>query len=220
MIVRSRLSVNSVAADIACLIAFASCFAVTPLLAMDVTVIRQTGSEFICTFTADCKTTPNAPGGIIPPSPSSDRRLWASSFPAGAGTPADGNTVYLYRVDLTGDADKYRECVAGLVLNFGPLAQIPPANKPEIYLITTGDSAGTIPIRSAEQDGDSLELNFDADLCGSKSSLMFALPSKFSPIQSRGTILQFGTPPIATVQVIAPKHPLATNTPAQLVDPE
>jgi hypothetical protein len=189
---------------------------------MDIAVISQTGPEFICTFAADCKSTPNAPGGVIPPSPSSDRRLWASSFPAGSGSPADGTTVYLYRIDLTRDADKYGECVAGMMLNFGELAQVPPviANKAHVYVITSGDSAGTVPIKSAEQDGDFLQLNFDADLCGSKSSLMFALPSRFPPVQSQGTILQFGTPPISPVQVIAPKHPTAPNRPSRINEPE
>lgn len=189
---------------------------------MDITVIRQTGSEFICTFSADCKSTPNAPGGIIPPAPTSDHRLWASTFPAGSGSPAEGATVYLYRLDLTRDADKYNECVAGVALNFGPLSQIPPVvpDKAHVYLITTGDSAGTIPIKSAEQDGDFIQLNFDADLCGSKSSLMFALPSKFPPIQTRGTILQFGNPPITPIKVISPNHPVAPNMPANLVEPE
>jgi hypothetical protein len=222
MIFTGRISFNSFAADIGCLIGFVSAVAVTPLQAMDITVVRQTGSEFICMFAADCRSTPDAPGGITPPSPSSDQRLWASTFTAKSGSPADGTTVYLYRVDLTRDADKYGECVAGVTLNFGELAQIPPvvANKAHVYVITTGDSAGTVHIKSAEQDGDFLQLNFDADLCASKSSLMFALPSKFPPVQSRGTIFQFGTPPIAQVKVIAPKHPLAPNTPTGINDPE
>ena len=222
MIARGRFSLNTLAADVGRVVGFLSTLAVIPAHAMDITVVRQTGPEFICTFSADCKSNPNAPGGIIPPSPTSDHRLWASTFPAGPGSPADGTTVYLYRLDLTRDADKYGECVAGVILNFGPLAQIPPvaANKAHVYVITTGDSAGTVPIRSAEQDGDFIQLGFDADLCGSKSSLMFALPSKFPPMQSRGTILQFGNPPISPIKVIAPKHPLAPDKPASINDPE
>ena len=219
---RGRFSLSSLAADISRVVGFLSILAAIPAYAMDITVIRQTGSEFICTFSADCKSTPNAPGGIIPPSPTSDHWLWASTFPAAPGSPADGTTVYLYRLDLTRDADKYGECVAGVALNFGPLAQIPPVvpDKAHVYVITTGDSVGTIPIRSAEQDGDVIQLHFDADLCGSKSSLMFALPSKFPPMQSRGTILQFGNPPISPIKVIAPKHPLAPDKPASINDPE
>src|SRR4029077_4493313 len=110
-----------------------------------------------------------------PPFPSRRPPPVGFTVPRKAGLSADGTTVYLYRVDLTRDADKYGECVAGVTLNFGELAQIPPvvANKAHVYVITTGDSAGTVHIKSAEQDGDFLQLNFDADLCASKSSLMF-----------------------------------------------
>ena len=189
---------------------------------MDITVVPQTGAEFICMFNADCKSGSATGGGIIPPWPSSDQRLWASTFTASPGSPADGTTVYLYRLDMTRDSDKYTECLAGLSLNFGPLAQIPPvtANKAHIYVITTGDAAGTIHIRSVEQDGDLIELSFDADFCGGKSSLMFALPSNFPPTQGRGAILQFGNPPIAAANVFAPKYPGAPTTSSNIDEPQ
>ena len=94
------------------------------------------------------------------------------------------------------------------------------ANKAHVYVITTGDAAGTIPIKSAEQDGDLIELSFDADLCGSKSSLMFALPSNFPPTQGRGAILQFGKTPLSPTKVFAPKHPGAQTTPSNTDDPQ
>jgi hypothetical protein len=221
VIFRSQFYFNSIAAGIGCLIGLAPGL-VGSALAMDITIVRQTGSEFICMFNADCRSGPATGGGITPPWPSSDQRLSASTFTASSGSPADGTTVYLYRLDLTRDHDKNTECVAGVSLDFGPLAQIPPvtANKAHVYVITTGDAAGTIPIKSAEQDGDLIELSFDADLCGSKSSLMFALPSNFPPTQGRGAILQFGKTPLSPTKIFAPKHPGAQTAPSNTDDPQ
>ena len=169
-------------------------------------------------FAADCSSgAATGAVGITPPAPTSDRRLFASSFGAKPGSPGDGTTVYLYRVDLTADAEKYAECVSGIVLNFGPLAEII-AHSAQVYVVTTGDSAGTVLVKSAEQDGDYIQLNFGGAVCPSKSSLMFVLPSKFQPAPSRGIIFGYGNPPVAPVSVIQPKH--STTTPTSFGDPE
>jgi hypothetical protein len=221
VIFRRQFSLNAIATCLACSIGLAAGLAPSPAHALDLTVVHQTGQEFICMFAADCSTgTATGAIGFAPPEPTSDHRLFASSFGAKPGSPGDGTTVYLYRVDLTADAEKFAECVSGVVLNFGPLAQVAPvsANTAHVYIITTGDSAGSILVKSAEQDGDYIQLNFDGAVCPSKSSLMFVLPSKFAPAPSRGVIFGYGHPPVIPVTVIQPKH--ATTPSPSFGDPE
>jgi hypothetical protein len=211
VIFKNTFSFNSIATGVGCLVGLAPGLAAAPVHATDLTVIHQSALEFICMFDGDCRSsvTPAGIGAITPPEPSSDPRLFASSFPAKAGTPGDGTTVYLYRVDLTG-ADKATECLSGVVLNFGPLAEIPPVNgnTAHVFVITSGDAAGTVPVKSAEQDGDFIQFNFKDGLCPGASSLMFALPSKHPPGPSGATIFGYGSPPVTTARTIAPKHSL------------
>jgi hypothetical protein len=222
VIFRSAISFSSIATGIGFLIGLVPGLAAAPAYATDLTVVRQSALEFVCMFDGDCRSsiTPAGVGAITPPEPSSDPRLFASSFPAKSGSPGDGTTVYLYRVDLT-TVDKASECLSGVVLNFGPLAEIPPVNgtTAHIFVITSGDSAGTVPVKSAEQDGDFIQFNFEGGLCPGASSLMFALPSKHPPGSSGATIFGYGSPPVVTAKTTAPKHSLAP--PSNLrVDPE
>jgi hypothetical protein len=211
VIFRSTISFNSIATGIGYFVGLTLGLAAGPVFATDLTVVHQSALEFTCMFDGDCRSSiaPAGVGAIPPPEPSSDPRLFASSFPAKPGTPGDGTTVYLYRVDLT-TADKASECLSGVVLNFGPLAEIPPVNgnTAHVFVITSGDSAGTIPVKSAEQDGDFIQFNFDGGLCPGKSSLMFALPSKHPPGPSGATIFGYGSPPVVTATTSAPKHSL------------
>jgi hypothetical protein len=222
VIFSKTFSFNSIATGIGCLVGLACGLAAGPVHATDLTVVHQSALEFVCMFDGDCRSsiTPAGVGAITPPEPSSDPRLFASSFPAKSGSPGDGTTVYLYRVDLI-TADKASECLSGVVLNFGPLAEIPPVNgnTAHVFVITSGDSAGTIPVKSAEQDGDFIQFNFDGGLCPGKSSLMFALPSKHPPGPSGATIFGYGYPPVTTARTTAPKH--SPEAPGNLrVNPE
>ena len=222
MIFRSSISFNSIAAAIGCFVGLAPGLAAAPAYATDLTVVHQSALEFVCMFDGNCRSSigPAGVGAITPPEPSSDPRLLASNFSAKPGSPGDGTTVYLYRVDLT-SADKASECLSGVVLNFGPLAEIPPVNgnTAHVFVIGSGDSAGTVPVKSAEQDGDFIQFNFDGGLCPGASSLMFALPSKHPPGPSGATIFGYGHPPVTTAKTIAPKHSL--EAPSNLrVEPE
>jgi hypothetical protein len=211
VIFRNTFSFNSIAAGIGYFSGLTLGLAAAPVYATDLTVVHQSALEFVCMFDGDCRSSiaPAGMGAIPPPEPSSDPRLLASSFPAKSGTPGDGTTVYLYRIDLT-SADKASECLSGVVLNFGPLAEIPPVNgnKAHVFVIGSGDSAGTVPVKSAEQDGDFIQFNFKEGLCRGKSSLTFALPSKHPPGPSGATIFGYGSPPVTTARTIAPKHSL------------
>jgi hypothetical protein len=210
---RKIFSIDAAATGTGCLAGLVLSFAANPIHAADLTVIRQNAQEFICTFESDCR--PGAAssdaGPIIPPEPSSDPRLFASSFPAKAGTPGAGATVYLYRVDVA-TTNKASECLSGVVLNFGPLADMPPVNgnTAQVFVLTSGDAAGIVPIKSAEQDGDFIQLNFDGGLCPGTSSLLFALPSKHPPTTSGATIFGYAYPPVTTARVTTPKYSTAT----------
>lgn len=228
MIFRSAFSFNSIATGVGCLVGLTFGLTVAPVSATDLTVVHQSALKFVCMFDGDCRSsiTPAGVGAITPPEPSSDPRLFASSFPAKPGTPGDGTTVYLYRVDLT-TADKASECLSGVVLNFGPLAEIPPVNGNTAHVfvitrgdgVTSGDGVGTVPVKSAEQDGDFIQFNFDGGLCPGASSLMFALPSKHPPGPSGATIFGYGSPPVTTAKTIAPMH--SPEAPRNLrVEPE
>lgn len=205
MIFRNTFSFNSIATGVGYLVGLA------PIHATDLTVVHQSTLEFVCMFDGHCRSgiTPAGVGAIPRPEPSSDRRLFASSFPAKPGAPGEGTTVYLYRVDLT-TVDKASECLSGIMLNFGPPAEIPPlySNKGHVFIITSGDAAGTVPVKSAEQDGDFIQFNFKDGLCPGASSLIFALPSKHPPESSGAILFGYGSPPVTTAKTTAPRHSL------------
>jgi hypothetical protein len=53
------------------------------------------------------------------------------------------------------------ECVAGLVLNFGPVTRLPYAGGAlaDVFVVTTG-GLGTVDIASAQKTGDVIEFTF------------------------------------------------------------
>jgi hypothetical protein len=120
--------------------------------ATDLIVADQSALKFVCTFDADCgnSITPSGVGALPASQTGSDPRLQWFNFAAKPGTPGAGNTAYVYRVDLT-KADAFSECMAGLVVNFGPAAQLSfeIAKVAHVFVITTGD-LGTVGIKSAE----------------------------------------------------------------------
>jgi hypothetical protein len=120
--------------------------------AADLIVADQSALKFVCTFDADCgnSITPSGVGALPASQTGSDPRLQWFNFAAKPGTPGAGNTAYVYRVDLT-KADAFSECMAGLVVNFGPAAQLSfeIAKVAHVFVITTG-GLGTVGIKSAE----------------------------------------------------------------------
>jgi hypothetical protein len=179
-----------------------------PANATELIVVDQSMLRFVCMFDADCngRDTPSDIGALPTARPGSDPRLQSFSFEAKAGTPADGTTVYVYRVDLT-KAEPFTECLAGLVLNFGPPAQMPLAiaNTAHIFVITTGGN-GAVPVKSAEQDGDFIQFNFKDPVCPGQSSMFFGLPSKSLPVSSTATLFGYGSPPISEGTAQTPQH--------------
>jgi hypothetical protein len=176
--------------------------------AVDLIIVEQTMLRFVCMFDADCSksVTPAGISAMPTDQRGSDPRLVSFSFEAKAGSPAAGTTFYVYRVDLT-RADSTGECLAGLVINFGPPAIMPfaTAHAAHVFVVTAG-GPGTVAIKSAEQDREFIQFNFDGPLCGGQSSLLFGLPSNNPPGSSNAMLFGYGTPPVTQALAHTPRY--------------
>jgi len=169
-----------------------------------------------CVFHADCKITVTDSIGEVPlgnlNSPGT-ARLQSRTFTGGAGTPGAGKTGYEYRLDMT-QASGSLECIGGIVVNFGPVSQLPYSNNvpADVYVITQG-GLGTIGISSAELDGDVITFNFSKLLCAStpansaNTTFFFGLASVHTPVAITAGVFATGTTtPYYTVNARAPQH--------------
>jgi hypothetical protein len=179
-----------------------------PIHATDLIIVDQSMLRFVCMFDADCSSsvTPRDIGALPSAQRGTDPRLQSFSFEAKLNTVAAGTTVYVYRLDLT-QADPHSECLAGLVINFGPPAQMPSAtaNAAQVFVITT-DGHGTVSVKSAEQDGDFIQFNFEGAVCPGQSSLFFGLASKSPPVSGSASLFGYGYPPITNATAQTPQH--------------
>lgn len=185
----------------------AALFALDEAQAATLKVVNVNAPAINCVFDATCKIIVTDSVGNLTFTPlGNGARLQSRTFAAKAGTPAAGNTGYLYRVDLTNGAG-FTECAAGLVINFGPVASLPYAQggTSQVFVVTTG-GLGTIGIRSAEQDGDVITFTFSDYLCAGKTSFFFGLASAKAPKASSATIFGMGEPPIVQVEARVPQH--------------
>jgi len=138
--------------------------------------------------------------------------LESRTFAGAAGAPGAGKTGYEYRLDMT-QASGAIQCVAGVVINFGPVTQLPFKNDmpADVYVVTQG-GAGTVGLSSAEQDGDVITFIFDKLLCPSASAnaanttFLFGLASAHPPTATTAGVFAVGNPPYSTVAVRAPQH--------------
>ena len=163
--------------------------------------------QFVCMFDPECssRVLPKDIGALPTARRDSDPRLHSFSFEARPSTTAAGTTVYLYRVDLT--RQPAGECLAGMVIDFGPPAQIPlaTADGAQVFVITS-DGHGTTAVKSAEQDGDFIQFNFDGAVCPKQSSLFFGLLSRHQPESGSTMLFGYGSPPIRDAAAQVPKR--------------
>ena len=140
-------------------------------------------------------------------------RLQSRTIAGAAGTPSTGKTLYLYRVDLA-NAWGSAECIAGMVLNFGPVTKLPykkGGSPADVFVITSG-GLGTVGLQSAQQDGDVITFAFSKLLCvGQKpgkgvSTFFFGLASATAPKPTTATVFSIGSPPFIEVPARAPSH--------------
>ena len=169
-----------------------------------------------CVFHSDCKITVNDSTGNVPlGNLTTPGTAWLQSrtFTGAAGTPGAGKTGYEYRLDMT-QASGSLECIAGIVVNFGPVSQLPYSNNvpADVYVITQG-GLGTIGISSAELDGDVITFNFSKLLCAASqansanTTFFFGLASVHTPVAiSAGVFVTGTTTPYYSVPARGPQH--------------
>jgi hypothetical protein len=150
-------------------------------------VVNVNAPAINCVFDATCKIVVTDSVGNLTFTPlGGGARLQSRTFAAKAGTPAAGNTGYLYRVDLTNGAG-FTECAAGLVVNFGPVASLPylQPGTSHVFVIT---------------------FTFSDYLCAGKTSFFFGLASTKAPMASSATIFGIGDPAFVQVDARVPQH--------------
>jgi len=138
--------------------------------------------------------------------------LQSRTFTGAPGTPGAGLTGYEYRLDMT-QASGALECIGGVVIDFGPITQLPFANNTpaDVYVVTQG-GLGTIGIASAEQDGDVITFTFEQMICASEpanpanTTFFFGLASASAPTAITAGIFAIGNPPFYNVPAVAPNH--------------
>jgi hypothetical protein len=121
-----------------------------------------------------------------------------------AGTPGGGHTAYEYRVDLR-SAEGDINCLLGLVVNFGPIVKLPyrPGQVGDVYVIAQG-GLGTVGLKSAEQDGGVVTLEFARPMCVGQSTFSFGLASNMPPHGIAAGMFGFGNPPFISLGARAP----------------
>ena len=137
--------------------------------------------------------------------------LQSRTFTGAPGTPAAGKTGYDYRLDMT-QASGSLQCVAGIVINFGPITQLPFKNNmpADVYVVTQG-GFGTIGLASAEQDDAVITFTFAKLICPSEpnpanATFLIGLASAHPPKAITAGVFATLKPPYYNAPARAPKH--------------
>jgi len=196
-------------------IAAATIFASTAAQAGMLKVVEVGAPAVNCVFSPNCTITVTDSVGQLPlPNLDTPNTAWLQSrtFTGAAGTPGAGKTGYEYRLDMT-QATGALQCVAGIVVNFGPVTELPYKSGmlADVYVVTQG-GLGTIGIGSAEQDGSVITFNFSKAICASKpanpanTTFFFGLASANPPIAISAGVFAAGIPPYFSIPARAPKQ--------------
>ena len=146
-----------------------------PAHAADLTVVNVSAPAINCVFNASCTVVVTDSVGTLEYTPlGSGAFLQSRTYPGASGAPGAGTTAYEYRVDLT-QATGYTECLAGVVVNFGPVVQLtyPPNQPAQVYVITQG-GLGSVGIQSAEHRTATSSLSRSAATCAPDSPATFS----------------------------------------------
>jgi spore coat protein U-like protein len=178
------------------------------------TVVNVSAPQVNCVFNAGCKVTVSDSTGNLNFTQYGDKAILQSrTYQGQAGTPGAGTTAYEYRVVL--DKAAFTECLAGLVLDFGPVKALPyPVNQTGHVFVTTQGGIGTVGIKDVEQDGSVLTVTFSKFLCPGDSTYFFGLAATGAPQNGTATLFGFGAPPIIQTAARVPQH-LAAPAPPQ-----
>jgi hypothetical protein len=171
------------------------------------TVVEVAAPAVNCVFNPSCTVVVNDSVGTLQWSPfGAGAFVQSRTYPGQPGTPGAGLTAYEYRLDFT-QATGFTECVAGVVVNFGPVTKLtyPPNQPAHVYVITQG-GIGSVGIASAEQDGDVITFTFTTYLCAGASTYFFGLAAATSPQAAAATLFEFGDPPFLQTDARTPAH--------------
>jgi len=196
-------------------IAAATLLASTPAPAGPLNVVTVAAPGVNCVFSTNCTITVTDSVGQLPLGGlNTPNTAWLQSrtFTGAAGTPGAGKTGYEYRLDMT-QASGSLECIGGIVINFGPVSQLPFKNNApaDVYVITAG-GLGTIGIASAVQDGDVITFAFNKLVCAAmpasaaNTTFFFGLASVHPPAPTSAGIFGTGNPPYYNVPARSPNH--------------
>jgi hypothetical protein len=179
------------------------------------TLVEVNAPAVNCVFSANCTITVTDSVGQLPlGNLNQPNTAWLQSrtFTGAAGTPGAGKTGYEYRLDMT-QATGSLECIAGIVVNFGPLSKLPyKNNQPADGYVVTQGGLGTIGLGTVEQDGDVITFNFAKLICATEqanpanTTFFFGLASVNPPVDISADVFATGNPPIYNVAARAPKH--------------
>jgi hypothetical protein len=168
-----------------------------------------------CVFSANCTITVTDSVGQVPlANLNKPNTAWLQSrtFTGAAGTSSAGKTGYEYRLDMT-QASGSLECINGIVVNFGPLTQLPYKNNQPTdgYVITQG-GLGSIGLGDVEQDADVITFNFAKPMCATEqvnaalTTFFFGLASVNPPVAISAGVFATGLQPYFSIPARAPKH--------------
>lgn len=178
-----------------------------PANSANLTVVEVGAPAVNCVFNASCTAVvDDSLGTLANTSLGGGGFLQSRTYPGTSGTPGAGTTAYEYRLDLRG-ANPFADCLAGVVINFGPVKQLTyPQAQPGHVFVTTQGGLGSVGIQSAEQDGDVITFTFSQYLCGGETSYFFGMAATTGPQTVTATLFGIGNPPFIQVDARTPTH--------------
>lgn len=167
------------------------------------TVVNVSAPDINCVFNVTCHVTATDTVAAYPPATgySGKPRLFTRTIEGAPGSPAEGLTGYLYRVDFTkAQAEADINCAVWLKLKFGPVSQLPydGESDADVFVITSG-GLGSIGVSSAVKAGDNITITFTEPVCPKngvppgQSSFWVGISSAAAPVASHAkSQLTFG----------------------------
>jgi hypothetical protein len=187
-------------------------------------VVEVNAPKVNCVFQTDCNIpVTDTSSNINLPFLAAPGTAWVQSrtFKGEAGAPGAGTTGYEYRLSMTEASGS--GCILGFNLNFGPNKQLPFANNElaDVYVVTTG-GVGTIGLKSAERNGDSIAFTLASPLCADgppdnkKTTFFFGLAATAAPMKVSANVYGNGDPAFFGIDARVPTHSVPEDPPGGL----
>ncbi len=187
-------------------------------------VVEVNAPKVNCVFQTDCNIpVTDSSSNINLPFLAAPGTAWVQSrtFAGEAGAPGAGTTGYEYRISMTQASGA--GCILGFNLNFGPHKQLPYANNQlaDVYVVTTG-GLGTIGLKSAERNSDSIAFTLASPLCADgppdikKTTFFFGLAGTAAPMKVSANVYGTGDVGFLGIDARVPKHDVPQDPPGGL----